>query len=75
LEQPFRGIPEIKGHEVNFNNVKIALHLPGAIHCTEATGTLLLGTFRLQARGAMVIKGKGEMNTFLLLNSEAIPNG
>jgi hypothetical protein len=49
--------------------------VPGAIHCTEATGMLLQGTFRLQVRGAMVIKGKGEVNTFLLLNLEAIPNG
>ena len=49
--------------------------LPGAIHCTKATGMLLQGMFRLQARGAMVIKGKGEMNTFLLLNAEALPNG
>jgi len=49
--------------------------LPGAIHCTEATAMLLQGAFRLQARGAMEIKGKGEMNTFLLADAERIPNG
>ena len=41
--------------------------LPGTIHCTEATAALLLGAFKLQARGAMEIKGKGEMHTFLVL--------
>jgi class 3 adenylate cyclase len=41
--------------------------LPGTIHCTEATAALLLGAFKLQARGAMEIKGKGEMHTFLVV--------
>ena len=31
--------------------------------------------FQLQARGAMEIKGKGEMNTFLLAGAARIPNG
>jgi hypothetical protein len=31
---------------------------------------LLQGAFSLQARGAMEIKGKGEMHTFLLLDPE-----
>ena len=49
--------------------------LPGTIHCSEATAMLLQGAFQLQARGAMEIKGKGEMRTFLLLNPGGIPNG
>lgn len=49
--------------------------LPGAIHCTEATAMLLQGAFQLQARGALEIKGKGEMHTFLLAAAEAIPGG
>ena len=49
--------------------------LPGAIHCTEATAVLLKGAFQLQPRGAMEIKGKGEMHTFLLIGATAIPRG
>jgi hypothetical protein len=49
--------------------------VPGAIHCTEAAALLLQGVFQLQARGAMGIKGKGEMHTFLLLKPEGVPNG
>ena len=47
--------------------------LPGAIHCTEATAMLLRGEFQLQPRGAVEIKGKGEMHTFLLAAAEPIP--
>ena len=49
--------------------------VPGAIHCTEATAMLLKGVFQLQPRGAMEIKGKGEMRTFLLTDATAIPCG
>ena len=49
--------------------------LPGAIHCTEATAMLLKGAFQLQPRGAMEIKGKGEMHTFLLIGATASPRG
>ena len=49
--------------------------VPGAIHCTEATAMLLKGMFQLQPRGAMEIKGKGEMRTFLLTDATAIPCG
>ena len=66
---------DLWGDTVNTASRMESHSLPGAIHCTEATAMLLQGTFRLQARGAMAIKGKGEMNTFLLLNPEAIPNG
>jgi hypothetical protein len=33
---------------------------------------LLQGAFQLQSRGAMMIKGKGEMHTFLLLDPDQI---
>ena len=49
--------------------------LPGAIHCTEATAMLLKEAFQLQPRGAMEIKGKGEIHTFLLTGATAIPYG
>ena len=49
--------------------------LPGTIHCSEATALLLQGAFQLRARGAMEIKGKGEMHTFLLTDAKGIPGG
>ncbi len=49
--------------------------LPGAIQCTEATAMLLKEAFQLQPRGAMEIKGKGEIHTFLLTGATAIPYG
>ena len=49
--------------------------LPGTIHCSEATALLLQDAFQLQARGAMEIKGKGEMRTFLLADAGRIPDG
>jgi class 3 adenylate cyclase len=66
---------DLWGDTVNTASRMESHGVPGAIHCTEATAMLLKGAFRLQARGSMVIKGKGEMNTFLLLDPEAIPNG
>ena len=66
---------DLWGDTVNTASRMESHGVPGAIHCTETTGMLLQGAFQLQARGAMLIKGKGEMNTFLLLNPEAIPNG
>ena len=66
---------DLWGDTVNTASRMESHGVPGAIHCTETTGMLLQGAFQLQARGSMVIKGKGEMNTFLLLNPEAIPNG
>ncbi|MEK6245535.1 MAG: adenylate/guanylate cyclase domain-containing protein [Pseudomonadota bacterium] len=63
------------GDTVNIASRMESHGLPGAIHCTEATALLLQGAFRLQARGAVEIKGRGEMHTFLLRNAEGIPNG
>ncbi len=54
------------GDTVNTASRMESHSLPGAIHCTDATATLLKGAFQLQPRGAMEIKGKGEMRTYLL---------
>ena len=62
---------DLWGDTVNTASRMESHGVPGAIHCTEATAMLLKGAFHLQPRGAMAIKGKGEMNTFLLLDLEA----
>jgi len=66
---------DLWGDTVNTASRMESHGVPGAIHCTEAAALLLRGAFQLQARGAMEIKGKGEMHTFLLLDPEAIPDG
>jgi class 3 adenylate cyclase/energy-converting hydrogenase Eha subunit E len=65
---------DLWGDTVNTASRMESHGVPGSIHCSEATATLLRGAFQLQARGAMEIKGKGEMRTFLVLNLEGIPN-
>ena len=64
---------DLWGDTVNTASRMESHGVPGSIHCTEATATLLQEAFQLQARGAMEIKGKGEMHTFLVLNPEAMP--
>jgi len=66
---------DLWGDTVNTASRMESHGVPGAIHCTEAAALLLQGAFQLQARGAMEIKGKGEMNTFLLAGAARIPNG
>jgi len=66
---------DLWGDTVNTASRMESHGVPGAIHCTEAAALLLQGAFQLQARGAMEIKGKGEMNTFLLAGAAKIPNG
>jgi class 3 adenylate cyclase len=57
---------DLWGDTVNTASRMESHGVPGTIHCTEATATLLQGVFQLQARGAIEIKGKGEMHTFLM---------
>jgi class 3 adenylate cyclase len=40
---------------------------PGTIQITEATAKKLQGKFRLKRRGSIDVKGKGRLNTYLLL--------
>ncbi len=66
---------DLWGDTVNTASRMESHGLPGTIHCTEATAMLLQGAFLLQARGAVEIKGKGEMHTFLLAAAKGIPGG
>ena len=40
--------------------------VPGRVHVSESTWAQLEGAFEAEARGAIQVKGKGEMKTFLL---------
>ncbi len=44
--------------------------VPGAVHCSEATASLLPQGFALLARGVVEVEGKGGMSTFLLLPAD-----
>jgi len=68
-------IYDMWGDTVNTASRMESHSLPGAIHCTEATANLLQGAFQLQARGAVQIKGKGEMRTFLLTDAKGTSDG
>ena len=48
--------------------------LPYRIHCSAATAKLLqtFGTFQVEERGELEVKGKGKMTTFWL-NGETTP--
>lgn len=46
-------------------------HEPGKINVSEPSKKLLEGQFEFKKRPSMIIKGKGEMNTFFLI-SDAI---
>ena len=66
---------DLWGDTVNTASRMESHGVPGAIHCSEATAILLQEAFQLQARGAMEIKGKGEMHTFLLTDAAKIRDG
>ena len=64
-------IYDLWGDTVNTASRMESHGVPGAIHCTETTATLLQGSVAVQDRGVSTIKGKGDMNTFLLVRPPA----
>jgi adenylate cyclase len=44
---------------------------PGTIQVTQETADLISGKFVLESRGVVSIKGKGDMDTYLLVNAKA----
>lgn len=62
-----RLIYDLWGDSVNLAQ-RMQFHgVPGAIQVSEYTCNLLSGKFSLRSRGKINIKGKGEMNVYLLL--------
>jgi class 3 adenylate cyclase len=59
-------IYDLWGDTVNVASRMESHGLPGAIQLSDASRRLLDGKYRIRSRGAIEIKGKGEMETWLL---------
>ena len=62
---------DLWGDAVNVAARMEASGMPGRIQVTESTYQLLKDKYALQKRGAIAIKGKGEMTTYWLLGRKA----
>lgn len=59
-------IYDLWGDTVNTASRLESHDVPGAVHCSAETEALLQANFRLDARGVIDVKGKGQMHTFLI---------
>ena len=57
---------DLWGDTVNIASRMESHGRPGAIHISDATRALLPQSFELEDRGAIAIKGKGEMHTWFV---------
>jgi class 3 adenylate cyclase len=64
---------DIWGEAVNTASRMESQGLPGKIQITQVTYDKIKDTFTCQPRGAIPVKGVGEMNTWFLLNDGAAP--
>jgi class 3 adenylate cyclase len=60
-------IYDVWGDTVNLASRMESHGVPGRVQVTQAVMDRLQGTFRLEARGLIDVKGKGPLPTFLLL--------
>jgi adenylate cyclase len=60
-------IYDLWGDTVNIASRMEAVGIPGSIQVTSATYELLKNTYRFDERGRVLVKGKGEMSTYLLV--------
>jgi adenylate cyclase len=68
-------IYDVYGDAVNTASRMESQGLPGSIQVTEITYQLLCDKYIFEKRGALSVKGKGEMLTYLLLGRVASSNG
>ncbi|MFM9972516.1 MAG: adenylate/guanylate cyclase domain-containing protein, partial [Burkholderiales bacterium] len=59
-------IYDLWGDAVNIASRMESTGIPGRVHVTADTHALLEGTFVMEPRGTITVKGKGEMHTWLL---------
>ncbi len=64
---------DLWGDVVNTASRMESAGIPGSIQVTEATYELIRDRFLCEPRGIISVKGKGEMNTYLLLAKRADP--
>ncbi len=67
-------IYDLWGDTVNTASRMESSGLPGRIQVTETTQKLIADQFELEPRGPIEVKGKGTMNTFLLVKQQIDPN-
>ncbi|MBC5763349.1 adenylate cyclase [Ramlibacter albus] len=60
---------DLWGDTVNTASRMESSGVPGAVHCTQATARHLDGDFAVRSRGPVEVKGKGTMETFLVLGA------
>jgi adenylate cyclase len=62
-----RFIYDVWGDTVNVASRMESLGVPGRVHVTEAAARRLEGSFLLEPRGELEVKGKGPMRTWFLV--------
>ncbi|MBC5763348.1 adenylate/guanylate cyclase domain-containing protein [Ramlibacter albus] len=60
---------DLWGDTVNTASRMESSGVAGAVHCSQATASCLDGEFSLHPRGPVEVKGKGTMETFLVLSA------
>jgi class 3 adenylate cyclase len=62
---------DLWGDAVNTASRMESEGIPGSIRVSEPTYELIKGTYHCEPRGVISVKGKGDMNTYLLISKRA----
>jgi adenylate cyclase len=68
-------IYDVWGDTVNLASRMESHGVPGAIQVTAPVYEATKGAFEYEARGAIAVKGKGEIETYLLLRRREVDDG